>query len=330
MKKKISIIVPFVSLNKYVLECIEYCLNLDYPNFELILLPDESIKLPRKFNDKRIKIIETGKKNIAKKRNVGITVSDTDFYAFIDSDAYPIRNWLKNSMIPFLKSDKIWVVGGPNITPPNEKFHKKAVGNSLKSFLVTGKNSFRKKISQSRICDDLPSCNLIVKKEAIDSIGCFNEDFPVGEDIEFCTRIKKKNKKIYYCNNVIVYHHNRDLFLPFIFQRITYGLLVFKLIKTSNSFHIFSLFAPLIFLSFLFFGAILSIFSEAIFYIWLFVIIFYFIVLFIETFRYSSNWSEVCPTFIALLIGNLFPGIGSLLSLFKIKLNLKKIYKNYS
>ena len=330
MEKKVSIIIPFTSLNNYVLECIRHCLELDYSNFELILLPDDEIKLAKEFKDKRIKIIETGDLIIAKKRNIGILkYPKTDFYAFIDSDAYPIKDWLKNAIGLFSKSKEIWAVGGPNITPIAEDIYKRAVGNSLKSFLISGKNSFRKKISKNRFCNDLPSCNLIVKKQAIDVLKGFNEQLVTGEDIEFCNRIIKENKKICYNNKVIVYHHNRSLFLPFIFQRIIYGLSVFKVFKTKPSLHSLSLFSPFFFLLFLVFGLILGIFNQIIFYIWLSVILFYLFILIIETFTYCSKVSEIPLTFIALLIGNLSPGIGSLLALFKIKLNVKKIYKNY-
>ena len=329
MEKKVSIIIPFTALNRYVFECIENCLNLNYSNFELILLPDYEIKLPQEFQTPKIKIIETGNVIIAKKRNIGINFSDSDFYAFIDSDAYPIRDWLKNAIESFSKSREIWAVGGPNITPPREDIYKKSVGNSLKSFLISGKNSFRKKVVKNRFCYDLPSCNLIIKKEAIDVLKGFNEKFELGEDIELCTRIIKENKKIYYSNKTIVYHHNRGLFLPFLFQRITYGLIIFKLIKTKTSLHTLSLFTPLIFLLFLIFGAIISIFNKVIFYIWLSVVVFYLLILSIETIRYSSKISEIPLTFFSLLIGNLSPGIGSLLALFKIRINIKKIYKNY-
>lgn len=329
MEKKASIIIPFISLNNYVFECIEHCLKLNYSNFELVLLPDNEIKLPSGLDNKKIKIIPTGDEIIAKKRNIGIKHSNADFYAFIDSDAYPIKDWLKNAIEIFPKSKDIWMVGGPNLTPLGERIYKKSVGNALKSFLISGKNSFRKKVARNRFCKDLPSCNMIVTKEAINSLKGFNEQFIIGEDIEFCKRIRKQNKKVYYHNRVIVYHHNRGLFLPFIFQRITYGLCIFKVIKSKISLHALSLFIPMLFLIFLISGAIISFFNKSIFQIWLFIIIFYLLILLVETIRYSSKILEIPLTFFSLLVGSLSPGIGSLLALFKISIDIKKIYKNY-
>ena len=41
-KTLVSIIIPCKDVDDYTRECIEYCRRLDYPNFEIILLPDYS------------------------------------------------------------------------------------------------------------------------------------------------------------------------------------------------------------------------------------------------------------------------------------------------
>ena len=38
---KVSIIIPFKEETDYLNECISHCQNLDYDNFEIILLPDK-------------------------------------------------------------------------------------------------------------------------------------------------------------------------------------------------------------------------------------------------------------------------------------------------
>lgn len=328
-KKKVAIIVPFTSLDNYVLECINGCLNINYSSFILVLLPDKHIELPPTLNDKRIRVEKTGDVTIAKKRNLGIKKNlDIDYYAFIDSDAYPNKNWLKNSMKAFSQDPQIGAVGGPNISPPNENIYKKVVGNALKSLLLSGTRSYRKKIKKSRTCIDLPTCNLVIKKELIDSIGFFNEKLITGEDIEFCNRIVKDGKKILYNNEVIVYHHNRSLFKPFILQRIAYGFSVFRILKEQFCLSNIFLLIPLMFTVFLIFGVMISFFNRIILEILVVIITLYLTVISIETIRCSSKISETPLTFLAILLGNLTPGIGSLLSLFNVKINIKKFCRN--
>jgi len=100
MESHVSVIIPFTTFDNYVLESITYCLSMNYSNFNIILLPDDKISLPRilKKNDK-IKIIIIGSKKISEKRNIGLKNNpNSNFYAFIDSDAYPDRNWLKKRL----------------------------------------------------------------------------------------------------------------------------------------------------------------------------------------------------------------------------------------
>jgi cellulose synthase/poly-beta-1,6-N-acetylglucosamine synthase-like glycosyltransferase len=334
MKDKVSIIIPFVELSSYARECIIHCLNLEYNNFEIILLPDKGIKLTDELVSEKISIIETGDRNIASKRNIGINSASGEFFAFIDSDAYPAKEWLKNAVKIFAKNTDIWAVGGPNIPPPNENLYRKCVGNSLKSFLISGFNAFRKKIADSRYCDDLPSCNLILSKQAMIELKGFNENLFTGEDVELCLRITSLKKKIYYNNEVIVYHHNRSLFKPFFLQRVTYGSTVFRslnedIFRKNISLQTISFLLPMFFIVFIVIGGIISSISSMFLSLYSLVILFYLSIILVETLRYSDYKHEIPLTFLSLLIGNISPGIGTFISLFGLKINIKKVYKNW-
>ncbi|MCJ7817068.1 MAG: glycosyltransferase [Candidatus Aenigmarchaeota archaeon] len=329
-EKKVCIIIPFIGINDYVLECIEGCLNLNYSNYEIILLPEHKINLPLKYVKKNVKVVETDNVTIAKSRNIGINLcKKADFYAFIDSDAYPIRDWLKEAVKAFEINPDIWGVGGPNITPPKEGILRRVVGNSQKSFLVSGMRSYRKKIAKSRFCCDMSSCNLIINKKAMNYLKGFNENLITGEDGELCNRIIKNNKKIFYSKKVIVYHHNRTLFKPYTLQKITFGLSVFKVMKESPSISNLYMFFPFLFFLSLIIIPFLAIINICMLFLWGIIVSFYFITIFIETLRYSKQKLEIPFTFVAIVIGNLAPGIGSLLAFIKFPVNIKKVYRNF-
>ena len=326
-ENKVSIIVPFRTLNNYLLECVDRILLLDYANFELILLPDERITLPPECDTDKVRVVITGDANISEKRNLGIKSSSRpDFYAFIDADAYPRRDWLRKGIKEFLSSSTIWAVGGPNISPPDDPVWRKAVGNAQKSFFVSGQRSFRKKIARSRFCLDLPTCNLIVKKETVDMLGGFNEDLIIGEDIELCNRIVAYNRKILYSNEVVVFHHQRSLFRPFIRQRFIYGFSALSVVEkrciTANIFYL----VPLVFLLSISVGLIVGLFHHTILLIWLSVILGYFIIVLAESIRYSSKPAEIPLTIPAIIIGTLVPGIGTLSALLGLNIDIKKAF----
>jgi cellulose synthase/poly-beta-1,6-N-acetylglucosamine synthase-like glycosyltransferase len=330
-ENKASIILPIVDLNAYVFECLDGCLGLDYDNFEIVLLPDEKINLSDKYNTKRIRVIETGPLTIAKKRNIGLSQSpNADYFAFIDSDAYPEKGWLKNAVNVFNRDKNIWAAGGPNITPPGEPINQRAVGNAQKSILLSGMKNFRKRICASRYCEDLPTCNLIIKKEAMDILHDFDEALITGEDVDLCYRITKKHrKKIYFAEDVVVYHHNRPLLKPFILQRITYGLSVFRVINQNLTFANALIFLPFLFVLFLVFIPLISVIFPFFMPLWWTVILFYLMIALVDSIRYSNKLSELPLTFAVLLTSNLFIGIGTVLAFLKIPVNIKKIYHNY-
>lgn len=330
-QEKTVIIVPFVSLNLYVKRCIRWCLKLNYSNFQLILLPNEPIRLPDKLRAQCIVIIPTGDIAIARKRNIAINrFPDFDYYAFIDSDAYPHPDWLQNGIKAFQKSDIIWAVGGPHIEPHDEPFRHKVVGNALKSILVSGLSAFCKKVSKNRYCSKLQTCNLIVKKEAIKLTNGFNERLELGEDQEFCNRIGQKGGKIFFDNTVIVYHSNRAVGLHFLLQRLAYGFYTFKIFKEYKSLFNLLFFIPLFIFIFLVIGLILGIYNHAIMSIWITIFVMYGSMLLFETIRHSGKIKEMPLTLVAMLIGTWGYILGSLLAMLNIRIDIKGIYKNYN
>ena len=154
---KVSIIIPFRDLNDYMKECIERCLELDYKNFEMILLPDSPIK----GNFRKARIIPTGSVKPSLKRNIGVSKSSGEICAFIDSDAYPEKNWIKNALKRFRRD--VGIVGGPNILPENDNIWQKASDDILSSSIGAGPFSLRYKSEHEKTVKELPSCNFLIK-----------------------------------------------------------------------------------------------------------------------------------------------------------------------
>src|SRR3990167_636242 len=135
----VSIGIPFTTWNELVEQAVNECLQVDYDKFKIVLVPNESSKIPEKYlDDPRIVVAPTKSSPIPLKRNLALRTVDSDFYACIDSDAYPDRQWIKNALSHFSQSDDIWIVGGPNLATDYADPKRKAVTNALKSFLVGG------------------------------------------------------------------------------------------------------------------------------------------------------------------------------------------------
>jgi len=221
MSVRVSIIIPTREIDELTEKCIKECEKLDYDNFEIIILPDEKTK--KHFSSFKIRIIPTDKVYPSIKKNIGIKFAEGQVCAFIDSDAYPDRNWLKNAISYFSKNEKIVAIGGPNLTQENSKTLEKMSGLILSSFIFMGKFASRHTFYKQYFPIELPSCNLIVKKEVFESITYFPENYLTAEDAYLCFKIAKNGKLILYSPDVIVYHKRRPLFLPFFKQIFNYG-----------------------------------------------------------------------------------------------------------
>ncbi len=216
---RVSIIIAVKEINEYIYESIPKLLDLDYEEYDIIILPDRSEEgyFPR------TKIVATGNVGPAKKRDLALGHSNAEILAFIDDDAYPKRDWLKNA-VRHLHDPEIAAVGGPAVTPPGDSFWQRASGAVFLSRFGGGYPERYWPIGRVRDVYDWPSVNLFVRKEIFEKIGGFNSDYWPGEDTKLCLDIIRMGKKIIYDPEVFVWHHRRGGLIKHLRQIGRYGL----------------------------------------------------------------------------------------------------------
>ncbi|MFA4888634.1 MAG: glycosyltransferase [Candidatus Omnitrophota bacterium] len=327
----VSIVIAVKAWQSNLEECLAKCLKIDYPDFELIILPDEPIKEELLSVQCRsgglnlhygitcggevpIRIIPTGAVKPALKRDLALKSAKGEIIAFLDDDAYPASDWLKNALEDF-KDLEVAAVGGPSVTPESDNLRQKASGAVYSSFLVGGKFIYRYIPGRRQEVDDYPSCNFLVRKSLLLQLGGFNTDFWPGEDTKLCLEITKKlKKKIIYDPKVLVYHHRRQVFLPHLKQIASYAMHrgYFVKIYPQTSFRI-AYFIPSIFLIGLVAGFFLALISKPLSAIYLSVLIFYLMLVFLFAIRKLRLFPLVFP---AIILTHLTYGIYFLKGLF--------------
>jgi cellulose synthase/poly-beta-1,6-N-acetylglucosamine synthase-like glycosyltransferase len=219
----VSILVACKAIGAYEKQCIEECLKLDYPNFELLILPDVPVDigpLPP-----QVRVVSTGRVAPSLKRSIGLSKSRGEVIAFLDSDAYPRRDWLHNAVKLLLKEPEVAIVGGPTLTPKEDSIFQKASGHILSSYIGSGTISYRYSLRKARETDDLPTCNLVARREVLERLARQVPGYWPGEDTLLCMRVREEFKmKILYSPDVVVYHHRRPLFRAHLRQIWGYGL----------------------------------------------------------------------------------------------------------
>ncbi len=232
--KKVSIIIPVREINDYIREAILHHMELDYPDFEVLIFPDEPTN--ETFPYHNVKIIASGKIGPAEKRDLAMKYASGDIFAFTDDDAWPRADWLKNAVLE-LENSQVGAVGGPAVTAPNDSLMQFGSGKVYESFMCSGNYVYRYVPGKRRQDTDLPSVNLIVKREIFEQVHGFDSEFYPGEDTKLCLDIINTGKKIIYSPEVLVYHHRRTLFRAHWKQVINYarhrGYFVKKRQRTS-------------------------------------------------------------------------------------------------
>jgi hypothetical protein len=68
-----------------------------------------------------------------------------------------------------------------------------------------------------------PTCNLLVSKQAFMETGGIKESLRVGEDVDFCWRLRKKGYDTLYIPRGVVYHKHRNGLPGMLKRRADYG-----------------------------------------------------------------------------------------------------------
>lgn len=221
----IAVVIPLTEWNEWSLDCLRACDRQSAAGFEIWILPDTEpspewkARLDAIGVQRPLHIEPTGPANPARKRNVAMRKSGATVFALVDSDAYPREDWLANGLS--LLTGDVGVVTGPNVTPREDEVSRRAAGRVMESPLGFGTAYIRHTPVPRQIVREMPTCNMIFRAE---QNLYFREDLDTGEDMMFCADMRARGKQVLYDPDVVVYHHRRRLFTPFMRQFYRYGL----------------------------------------------------------------------------------------------------------
>lgn len=324
-----TIVVPSIAADPLLVRCVDTCRRL-YPDVEILALIDNA--RDAEVIDDLATVVITGPATIGEKRNRGVQLSSTRYVAFIDSDAYPEAGWLERA-IAHLDADhqlRLGAVGGPNISPNDAPLGQRCVGRAHLSPLVCGWWTYRKRLSAApRDVTHLPSCNLVVRRAEYEAVGGMDEQLFTAEDTDFCSRVRRIGKVVRFEPDVVVVHKDRNL-RDFLTQRYTFGVAMVPLVASgehpSRGYSAVSLMPVAALAHFAAGPALLR--SAKVRRWWLAATASYGLIVGWEACRTSRTPQEIPGTALALVIGNLAPGVGLVARSLGCSTDLSGIYRN--
>lgn len=222
----VDVVIPFRDWDVWTEECVRAALELNPPCRHVSLVPDAALSpetweaIRQMPGAERVREWPSGPINPGRKRNLAMEHSEDTIFGFVDSDARVWPDWLARAL-PHFTDKAVAIVGGPNLTPPEDDVHQKACGDVMASPMGMGAAYIRHVAVSLRNVDELPTCNMLVRNQ---SGFRFQPELDTSEDMEFCRLVRERGGKIIYDPQVGVWHHRRRFGRSFWRQFHDYGV----------------------------------------------------------------------------------------------------------
>jgi len=151
-------------------------------------------------------------------RNLGAGEGKGEILAFLDSDCIAAKTWLRD-LVPLFQWGGVGAVGG-RVDGYFDRSRLDRYENAFSS-LSMGKHMIYGANDDSLAY--APTCNLLTRKAVYTEIGGIRDDMHVGEDVDFCWRMRARGHALLYVPYGAVSHKHRNHLPAMLKRRLEYG-----------------------------------------------------------------------------------------------------------
>lgn len=185
---KISVVVPAYNAQQTILETISSVLQQNFSDFELIVIndgsTDKTLELLETVQDSRLKVYSYPNGGLPTARNRGINCAQGEFISFIDADDLWTPDKLELQLKALQQNPQAGVAYSWTI----------CMGNNGNSFHPGVTESFQGNVYPNLLVGNMiaSGSNVLIRKEAIESVGYFDESLKSCEDWDYWLRLAPK------------------------------------------------------------------------------------------------------------------------------------------
>jgi GT2 family glycosyltransferase len=215
---RVSVVVAFRNAARTLAECLDSLLELNYPDYEVIVVNDGSTDASAAIMERYPfrKITHPVNLGISAGRNSGLRAATGRIVAYIDSDARADPDWLRYLAATYVEQG-VAGVGGPNPVPPEDAWVAQCV------FRAPGGPT--QVMLDDCTAEHIPGCNMSFLKSALEDVGGFDEQFrTAADDVDICWRLIDAGYRLGFNASAVVWHHRRPSVGAYWRQQVGYGL----------------------------------------------------------------------------------------------------------
>jgi len=215
---KVSVIVCTYRGSATLVKCLDSILALDYPDFEVVVVNDGGDQRVAEIatSYETVRHLATEHEGLAAARNTGAREAKGAVLAYTDDDCVVERDWLRWIVAQFERDPGIGCAGGPNLPPPPE--------TATRARVAAAPGGPTHVLLTDTRAENLPGCNLAVRREVFEAVGGFDPVFrTAGDDVDFCWRVREAGYGLGFHAAAFVWHHRRASVRAYFRQQIGYG-----------------------------------------------------------------------------------------------------------
>ena len=213
---RISVVVCTYNGARTIQDCLDGLMELDYPNFETIVVNDGSTDdTAHIVSQYPVRLLSTSNHGLSNARNTGMEAATGEIIAYTDDDARPDPQWLRYLAWTFMTGNYAGV-GGPNIAPPGDGWIADCVANAPGGPVHV--------LLSDTEAEHLPGCNMAFRRDVLQAIkGCDPRYRTAGDDVDLCWRVQQYGGKLGFSPAAMVWHHRRNSLKMYWKQQQGYG-----------------------------------------------------------------------------------------------------------
>lgn len=194
----ISVIIRTKNEGRWIGRCLEAVFHQDYPDFEVIVVDNESVddtvRIVKQFSCRLLTISEKDFSH-GRSLNLGISAAQRDLIVILSGHCIPVHDrWLRRLVLAFTESSVAGVYGRQEPLPDTSDLDKRDLWTAfgLERRVQTQDYFFH-------------NANSMIRREIWEKVP-FDEDLPGVEDRDWAKRVLELGYKIVYEPAACVYH----------------------------------------------------------------------------------------------------------------------------